>query len=121
MLLIGLLRERPQTVSMVMGEEGKEEGEGGTLLGLPELDTEVDVSERGTKLMWGAAAFAQYLYLSFFHLHACTHTPSSPLPPSPSPSLPSSLPPSLPLSLSGSHAVQHGSQQTDLYGGDIGQ
>ena len=43
------LRERPQTVSMVMGEEGKEEGEGGTLLGLPELDTEVDVSERGRK------------------------------------------------------------------------
>ena len=32
---------------MVMGEEGKEEGEGGTLLGLPELDTEVDVRERG--------------------------------------------------------------------------
>ncbi len=32
-------------MSMVMGEEGK----GGTLLGLPELDTEVDVSERGRK------------------------------------------------------------------------
>ena len=28
---------------MVMGDDGKEEGEGGTLLGLPELDTEVDV------------------------------------------------------------------------------
>ena len=27
-----------------MGEEGGGEGEGGTLLGLPELDTEVDVS-----------------------------------------------------------------------------
>ena len=49
MLLTPPLRERPQMVSMVMGEEGKEEGEGGTLLGLPELDTEVDVSERGRK------------------------------------------------------------------------
>ncbi|CAI8039451.1 Nuclear inhibitor of protein phosphatase 1 [Geodia barretti] len=39
------LRERPQTVTMVMGEEGGGgEGEGGTLLGLPELDTDVDVS-----------------------------------------------------------------------------
>ena len=37
-------RERPQTVGMVMGEEGGGEGEGGTLLGLPELDTDVDVS-----------------------------------------------------------------------------
>ena len=38
-------RERPQTVTMVMGEEGGGEGgEGGTLLGLPELDTDVDVS-----------------------------------------------------------------------------
>lgn len=37
-----LHRERPQTVSLI-GEGG--EGEGGTLLGLPELDTEVDVSE----------------------------------------------------------------------------
>ena len=36
-----LYRERPQTVSLI-GEGG--EGEGGTLLGLPELDTEVDVS-----------------------------------------------------------------------------
>ena len=31
-------------VGMVMGEEGRGEGEGGTLLGLPELDTDVDVS-----------------------------------------------------------------------------
>ena len=32
-------------VTMVMGEEGGgEEGEGGTLLGLPELDTDVDLS-----------------------------------------------------------------------------
>ena len=31
-------------VGMVMGEEGGGEGEGGTLLGLPELDTDVDVS-----------------------------------------------------------------------------
>ena len=31
-------------MTMVMGEDGKEEGEGGTLLGLPELDKEVDVS-----------------------------------------------------------------------------
>ena len=38
-------RERPQTITMVMGEEGGGgEGEGGTLLGLPELDTDVDVS-----------------------------------------------------------------------------
>ena len=37
-------RERPQMVGMVMGEEGGGEGEGGTLLGLPELDTDVDVS-----------------------------------------------------------------------------
>lgn len=36
------LRERPQTVTMVMGDDGREDGEGGTLLGLPELDTEVD-------------------------------------------------------------------------------
>ena len=37
-------RERPQMVGMVMCEEGGREGEGGTLLGLPELDTDVDVS-----------------------------------------------------------------------------
>ena len=30
---------------MVMGDDGMEEGEGGTLLGLPELDTEVDVRQ----------------------------------------------------------------------------
>lgn len=41
------LRERPQ-VSMAMVTDGEgallEEGEGGTLLGLPELDNEIDVS-----------------------------------------------------------------------------
>ena len=30
---------------MVMGDDGMEEGQGGTLLGLPELDTEVDVRQ----------------------------------------------------------------------------
>ena len=35
-------RERPQAVSLVMEDVG--EGEGGGLLGLPELDNEVDVS-----------------------------------------------------------------------------
>ena len=39
------IRERPQTVSMVIGDDGMEEGEGGTLRGLPELDTEVDVRQ----------------------------------------------------------------------------
>ena len=42
------LRERPQ-VSMNMVTDGEggvlEEGEGGTLLGLPELDIEIDVRE----------------------------------------------------------------------------
>ena len=41
------LRERPQ-VSMVVVTDGEgitlEEGEGGTLLGLPDLDNEIDVS-----------------------------------------------------------------------------
>ena len=38
-----LCRERPQTISLVGSGEGGE-GEGGTILGLPELDTDVDVS-----------------------------------------------------------------------------
>lgn len=41
------LRERPQVImGMVTDGEGTlmEEGEGGTLLGLPELDNEIDVS-----------------------------------------------------------------------------
>ena len=37
-------RERPQAVSLVMEDVGGGEGEGGGLLGLPELDNEVDVS-----------------------------------------------------------------------------
>ncbi len=43
------LRERPQ-VSLSMATDGEggtlEEGEGGTLLGLPELDNEIDVSKQ---------------------------------------------------------------------------
>lgn len=45
------LRERPQvSMAMVTDAEGGvlEEGEGGTLLGLPELDMKIDVSVKGS-------------------------------------------------------------------------
>ncbi len=41
-----VLRERPPVVLPLITSEGDEEGvEGGTLLGLPELDNDLDVSE----------------------------------------------------------------------------
>ena len=101
-------RERPQTVTMVMGEEGREEGEGGTLLGLPELDTEVDVSATHThtynfcmqssihylcNFIFNKSTEREFQYRQSFHTLYNT---------------------------AGSDPVQHCSQQTDLNGGYCG-